>query len=193
MSIAKIVRHFEGLGQAYVDLRDVVSEFRRMMPNDSLRVTAVDLPENIIRGVHYSYTHHPDPASALIPQPVTQIIYSSQQPVCWQRLVVCKELIHVFDDTGIETDQPEEVKELVKQLTGELPTSVKSGNLHWFFDNLAEYQAMAILFPFGLREAINGRGPNIDRDRLATELELPRRVVDMVLSDAWTSLRESIL
>lgn len=193
MAVSKIVRHFEGLGRAYIDMRDVTSEFRRLMPNETIRVTGVDLPSDILRGAHYSYIHRPSIESALLDTKVTQIIYSLQQPIEWQRLVVCKELVHVFDDTGIETDQPTEVIELVKQLSGEIPKSIKTGGLHWFFDGLAEYQAMAILFPFGLREAINGKGQTVDKDRIAYELELPVRVVDFVLSDAWKSLRESML
>jgi len=191
MSISPLVRHFEGLGKVPIQLPDVVAEFRRRLPNSTIRVTGVNLPFSVLRGAHYNYVHTPHKDGTLLPVDVTQIIYSVQQPIEWQKLVVCKELIHVFDDTGIETDQPDEVIELVKKLSGELPKTIKSGGLQWFFDELAQYQAMAILFPFGLREAINGK--KADPEAIAKKLELPIEAVNFVMADAWKTLRDTIL
>lgn len=196
VSIPNLIRHFEALGRIPVSMNDVIDEFRRSILDAGLRVKAVNLPANVLRGTHYRYHHEPSsPESALLAGPIAMVIYSSQQPLEWQRLVCCKELIHVLDSPAVRTSGKSEVIQLGDKLTDKTRHYQGAADLQWFFDDLAIYQALAMLFPFSLREEIMGayNAGKVTDEMLAEAVQIPVKYVRTVMSDGWKLLRESIL
>ncbi|SCB33881.1 hypothetical protein GA0061101_10810 [Rhizobium lusitanum] len=123
------------------------------------------------------------------------VIYSVQQPLGWQRLVCCKELIHVLDSPAVRTNKKSEVIQLGDKLTDKTRHFKGTADLQWFFDDLAIYQALAMLFPFSLREEIMGAyvAGKVTDEMLAEAAQIPVEYVRTVMSDGWKLLRESIL
>ncbi|WP_141694088.1 hypothetical protein [Rhizobium lusitanum] len=196
MSINKLIRHFEALGRIPVSMTEVIDEFRRSILDAGLRVKGVDLPANVLRGTHYRYHHGPSSdESAILPGPIAMVIYSVQQPLGWQRLVCCKELIHVLDSPAVRTNKKSEVIQLGDKLTDKTRHFKGTADLQWFFDDLAIYQALAMLFPFSLREEIMGAyvAGKVTDEMLAEAAQIPVEYVRTVMSDGWKLLRESIL
>ena len=195
MSVSKLIRHFEGLGKIPVPMNEVVGEFRKKVLTSGLAVKGVNLPANVLRGTHYGYHHEPSEGSIVMPGRMIMVIYSTQQPLRWQRLVCCKELVHVLDSAVVRTSQPHEVVQLGEKLADKSRRYTGSDDLQWFFDDLAIYKALAILFPFGLREEIMGAyiAKRVDDEMLAEAVQLPVEYVRPVMSERWQLLRETIL
>jgi len=196
MSIAKIIRHFEAIGRVPVSVADVLKQVQAVVLDEVVEVRALDRSADKIRGFHYRYHNQPHADSALMPESIAVAAYSIQQPLGWQRLVCCKELIHIFDREPICTSSKEEVVRLGQKLTGESHFEKVDGeNIQWFFDEIAKYQALAILFPFGLREELLAIKPPEKHDLAAISdvVQLPIEMVYTVMSDKWPLLREGIL
>ncbi len=195
MSVSQLIRHFEALGRIPVPMQEVVDAFRKSLLDSGLQVKGVNLPANVLRGTHYRYHHEPSSGSAVMPGKMAMVIYSVQQDLGWQRLVCCKELIHVLDSSVVRTETKDDVIQLGHKLTEKDRRYKESGDLQWFFDDIAKYQAVAMLFPFGLREEVMGAytAKRISDEMLAEAVQIPEEYVRTVMSDHWKLLRESIL
>lgn len=196
MSIAKIIRHFEGIGKVPISLEDVLKQIKTVVLDEKVEIKGVDEPADVLRGFHYRYYVPPHPDSALMPERVAVAAYSLQQPLAWQRLVCCKELIHIFDREPICTSSREQVVRLGQKIAGgDKFEEVNGENIQSFFDELAKYQALAILFPFGLREEIIGlyQRHELSVERISEWVQLPPEMTRIVLSEGWLLLRESLL
>jgi len=102
----------------------------------------------------------------------------------------------LFDGAPVRTESKEDVVRLGQKITGQGQVEKLSPHyLQWFFDELAKYQALAIMFPFSLREEVNGSyaAGKVTDDMLAEALSIPVEYVRIVMHDAWKALRESIL
>ena len=194
MSISQIIRHFEALGRAPIEITDVLKQIQSVVLDERVEIEGYNRPATKLRGYHHRYHIPPHPDSALMPERVAVAAYSVQQENGWQRLVCCKELIHIFDREPIRTSSKDEVVRLGHHIGGgEKFDKIDASNMQGFFDQIAVYQALAILFPFGLREAIVTSGKTIDVPVVANHVDLPMKWVSMVLNDRWPLLRESLL
>lgn len=195
VSVSKIIHHFEALGRIPVPMESVVAEFRKYILDSGLRVKGVNLPANILRGTHYRYTHEPTPGSALGPAKMAMAVYSLQQSEAWQRLVCCKELIHILDSSAVTTRTPEDVTRLAEKLADKSQKFGGADDLQWLFDEMAQYQALAILFPFSLREEVMDvyKAGKLSAAKLAAAVQLEEEHVILVMSDRWKLLRETLL
>lgn len=194
LSVPRLIRHFEGLGRVPVDVADVLAQVRKMLPGEMIEVEGVDLPANQLRGAHYRYFIDPLEGSALGPQSVTKVLYSTRMDQGYQRLVAVKELIHVFDVDPARTRGREEVVRLGQKLC-KFDHKISNGGLQAFFDELAKFQALAILFPFGLREEVMDKysAGAVTAAQLGSQLGIPQYYAEVVMQELWEPLRESLL
>ncbi len=196
MSIGRVVRHFEASGKLPVDILEVLEQVRSHVPDERIRLKSVNVDPTRLRGGCWRYRYKIDDGSILMPIQCSTIVYSAQMDLRWQRLVACKELIHVLDPDPITTSKMEDVVHLAETLASATgPVRPAANNLQTFFDQLAKWQATTILFPFGFREEIlpyvaDGR---VDVATLSEWTQLPTECVQVVLSDAWEPLREVVL
>lgn len=67
--------------------------------------------------------------------------------------------------------------------------------LQCFSTSSQKWKALAILFPFGLREELLAKKPRDqwDRDTMAAAVEIPTEYVTVALSPLWITLREDII
>jgi hypothetical protein len=196
MSIGRVVRHFEGSGKVPVDINDVLALVRELVPTLKIKVRGVNVDPSKLRGTCYRYAI--DDAKILLPQQVAYIVYSRQMEPEWQRLVCCKELVHILEPDPIWTSTKEKVLHLAERVIRPLdvtPAGLNPNSIGAVFDQLAKWHAMAILFPFGLWEEalpLVKKG-KVTAEQVADWVELPVDHVAFVLSDEWKAVRETLL
>jgi hypothetical protein len=141
-----------------------------------------------LRGMYLQYTTRPGVYAA--PELETLIIYPSNEPPEWQRMICAKELIHVCDGKSARTNSAQEVDDLIDKLLGPLSTDDYGlADLMASVDRIALYQALAILFPWGAREIALAKIANgVTEQQIASWAELPMSLVKLVLSEAWAEL-----
>ncbi len=194
MSIGKIVRHFEGLGKVPVDIKDVLALVRSMVTTVEIRVRRVDVDLNKLKGNCYRYQI--DDAAVLVPRQIAMIVYNKRLDPFDQRLVCCKELVHLVDPDPIMTSKKDQVVHLAENVIKKpkpAGVNIPLKDLQVFYDLLAKWHALAILFPFGLYEELKPKAVTLDYDKLSKEVELPREYVEFMMTDEWAAMRETIL
>lgn len=198
MAIGRVVRHFEGIGKVPVDLKDVVALVRELVPGETIRVRGVNVAPNKLKGTCYRYAI--DDSKILVPRQVSYIVYSNQLDPYWQRLVCCKELVHILDPNPILTTTKEKVVSLIERVRKDLAdnhalTRTDSNAFAALFDQIAKWHAMAISFPFGLWEEIAPKvtSGEFTAEQVADWVELPLDHVRAVLDPEWKAVRESLL
>ena len=196
MSIGKIVRHFEGIGKVPVDPNDVLAEVRGLVGDIlTIKVRGVEVDPDRLRGNCYRY--QVDDSGVLLPKQIAMVVYNKRLHPFEQRLVFVKELAHLLDPTPIHTSKKEQVIYLAEELI-KSPTPVGKvalNDLQVFYDLLAKWHALAILFPFGLWEELmpKAEAKTLDLEKLSEAVELPKEYVEFLMTKAWRTMRETIL
>jgi len=198
MSIGKVVRHFEAIGKVPVDINDVLALVREICPDEKIRVRGVDIDPGRLKGNCYRYKIPPQTGSSLMPVQCSLIVYSTRMSTFEQRLVCCKELVHIVNPDPIVTRTSAEVVHLAERVTKKIilkPGQTTSNDIQVFLDHLAVWHAVAILVPFGIREELLAAKSidQINLDAVAEALEIPRDYVKTALGPSWALMRETIL
>jgi hypothetical protein len=195
MSLGQVIRHFEALGRVPVELPEVISEFRRIVIDERIDVHGLDISPDYLKGAHFRFRRPALPGSALVDEPIVKVMYSTQLDIGQQRLVCCKELIHVFDREPLLTNRVEEVVRLGHELANGKGKFSPKNDIKTTFDLLAKWQATAILFPFSLYETYLPafQAGKVTIDQVAEWTQLPTDLVAVVMTDEWKALRESVL
>jgi hypothetical protein len=161
MKIKSLVAHFSAQETVPIEIDQVIDQLRIMGVEAEIYYWAADINKDILRGqiTHWDY---PDNNGTL--HPVVDIDYSKHLSIDWQRLVICKELLHILDIDAARVNTPEKVKHLINRivLPPELSESAKDG-LCVISDKFAVYQSVAILFPNAARKLLK---PDFDAQRL---------------------------
>lgn len=196
MSISALIRHFEAMGSVPVDAQDVFTELLVHILDEKVSIHGVDLTQFALRGLHFRYHIPPIKDSVLMPERNVMVLYDTSQTIDWQRLTICKELVHVFDREPIWSQGREKIVRLASSLCNQpVPSKADETNLDVFFDRLGLYQALAILFPFSLREQLIEKYKSgiLDINKVAEIVSLPPQYVNIVMTEHWPDLRETIL
>lgn len=193
MPIQFIIKHFEKQTGDVVWIEDVHSVVESYLSNVTIVHRAVDVPADDIRGMFVGRRIIPEPdESILVPLLQMTILYSSQQSNEYQRLVLCKELLHCLDEDDVKTAILEEAVALCDHLTNGEDTIEPKGNseIQAMMDEFAKFQALAILFPMRIRRGFETSfdAKEITAEQIAEKVKLPVEYVKMVMSDAWPRL-----
>jgi hypothetical protein len=107
----------------------------------------------------------------------------------WQRLVCCKEMLHILDPVG--TCKPDDVEALVGKiiLPADLQDPFTDGS-HALADRVTITYATAILFPIAARQIFLPlyNDKKIDLVMIARAMEIPVRSAAIVMSDLWPEI-----
>ena len=197
MSARKVSQHFDGLGKVPVDVQDVLNWINAHLPDDVIKIHGIDVAPDQLRGGIVSTTEkiEPLPGSAIKPWREHRIAYSTQMSPEMQRLVVCKELLHVFEPPTVQTDDPEKVLALAQALRPEEGAESGMGAAAATADNISQWNAITVLFPYGYWEvcvkAFKERTMTLEQ--IAETLEMPPSYVAVTLKDNWPKLRDLFL
>jgi hypothetical protein len=192
MSAKNLIQKFSKLDYLPVEIDLVIGELRDLGIKDEIYpFWDPNLDPNILRGYikHDEYTL-PDGTS----RRVAEITYAKMGHE-WERLVGCKELLHLLDPEGQRVWQPEDVERLVEKiiLPPDLVDPVKDGP-HALIDRVAITYAVATLFPFDARQVLMPAytAKKLTLADIEVMAELPRRYVALVMSDEWDLIHRII-
>ncbi len=115
-----------------------------------------------------------------------------------QRVICCKELMHLFDGEVSLTRTPEDVSDLVDGVL-DLSKALSSGPLtttnQTLLDHMALLMALAVLFPHEIRDdfiAAHDSGRMSVGD-IAEEFDIPASCIPTLLNKAWDATRAILL
>ncbi len=159
------------------------------------------LNPNVLRGdiKHWDYPfpteENPTDATPMITVRCADITYSTQEPPDWQRLICCKELLHVLDPAFSRVASRDQVERLIEKVI--LPPDLQdpfTDGIHAVSDRVAATYAAAVLFPMGARNILHPHvGKRLKLEKVAEMAELPLRYVALVMSDFWPEIHECIV
>lgn len=104
----------------------------------------------------------------------SDIYYSSELNICWERFVCCKEMLHIFDLKNEMASNKGDVKKLLTDITSPLPPDHKNISLQLITEHICEFITIEVLFPKSLRDKIS---PYYENGKLsAYEIALLARI-----------------
>ena len=194
MSLEKLLDHFEYVRELPVEIPEVADVLKSLGIQDEITFCPDEsIDDTILRGLYYQYTRSDKPYS----EPVfcSLIVYSSKISKEWQRLVACKEMMHILDVGSEKTHTLEGLDGLLNRLLG--PLSSEDADIFDIMatrDRLAIYQAIPLLFPEGARlDAIERVESGVlTIQDVADRACLPLRFVALALTKEWPELIKDI-
>jgi hypothetical protein len=190
MSAKKLLAHFGSQTHLPVKLQSVLTKIKQHSGNQRFVFAPFEEDETLLGGMinRWSVTLGWDDEPTII----NKIFYNRRMPPEMQRLVVCKETLHVFDPSVAITDSEADVDDLIKHMS-RWPLDLSPTPAE-FEDRLVTFQALAILLPWGAREALL----SIPKERRPSETEiaalarLPVGYTALVMSEEWPTTYQMI-
>jgi hypothetical protein len=206
MTFHKLVQLFEAETNLPIELPDIMSAIASLGIQDEIYCIPRDIDPGRLWGMvyqfkgghvekaRYSKTVYGDPVFLAV------IIYNQNAPPHWQRLICCKELIHLLDANIERPTTAEQVVQLAEKLVGPMATEdFGFADFAAAKDKLALYQALIILFPDKAREealeaiASNKMPRGEAIKRIVRRTALPEQAVEMVLHEGWPALKKDLM
>ncbi|HTK35669.1 MAG TPA: hypothetical protein VL358_10355 [Caulobacteraceae bacterium] len=201
MAIGELIGEYATRRAAPVDVNDVVASLRNRGIKDEVYFFPVDIDHEKLRG---QFVHWDEPADFEYPTDQTKAVMKSVAGVYyaksltddWARLVCCKELLHILDPEHWRASSPEDVERLTAKIV--LPPEYQDGlndGLPTVSDRIGILQAMAVLFPWASREIlVKARmAGRVSPSEVARLVDLPQRYTDLVMSEMWPSMYQSLI
>ena len=183
-----LIGHFSHVTELPVELDEIVERAIRTGIQDEILLTPDDYKDpKILRGVFAQYKR----VTGVYRDPdfVTDIAYSSRLPQEWQRVVVAKELVHLFDTECGKTGTQDEVAQLLDDLAKPLG-DYGLGDFQALTDRFALYRSLPLLLPEAAldeaRRAVR-EGSKTVQD-VAEWSCLPVEIVMLMLGEVWGKL-----
>jgi hypothetical protein len=193
MSIKKLIDFFSTFSIFPVELNDVrdqiVEEYK---VSDEIEFLTVDVDMAALRGLHYRYQKK-DAVGKIATHSL--IIVNKNLPIEEQRVVGCKEMIHILDEKMFRTSTPDAVALLASRLlTTPVAADFGAADLAVIKDQWAEYQALAVLFPEEARDELTTlyNAGKISLAEVSSRLVLPQDKVAFVMTTDWPKLLEAL-
>lgn len=149
---------------------------------DEIFYTAVELDDKISLG-HIKQTRIPKGVYDRDPNWVTQIRYSNKLNVCWQRIVCCKELMHIFDSPEECVNNEEKFAKLLAEL--ESPPLSADASPMFLSEQKTKWMALAVLCPLPFRDYFLPLWENGDLSTydVALALRIPEVAVPSIMGE----------
>jgi hypothetical protein len=190
VSVKKLIKEFSKIETLPVEVSSVVDAIRSMGVKDEIYYFwDTNLNPEILRGyIKHDQYPQPDGTEKL----VAEITYAKMGHE-WERLVCCKELLHVIDPPSERTWKREDVDRLVSKITlpPDMADPFKDGK-HTLNDRVAITYAVAMLFPFAARQILMPayQAKKFTLADIEEIAELPRRYVATVMSETWDEVQK---
>lgn len=195
MSLKKLIALFSYHTKLPVKIEDVVDQVVEMGIQDNITYVGVDYDVGVLRG---QFVRLSSVRLGVYADPVyfAEIYYARNQGMDWQRLVVCKELVHLFDSPEAATKTEAELIHLMEMiaLSPELQFQ-KDDGFKVLTDKLATLYAIAILFPKDARDALMQpyKQGLMSAGDIARAVEIPERYIRLAMSDGWEKIYETLM
>jgi len=113
VSIKDTIEHFSKRETAPIELDAVVEQLRSIGVTEEIYYWTCDIDSDILRA---RLTHWDWPDNDGTKHLVVDIEYSKHLPIEWQRLVVCKELLHILDADSVRVSTPAAIHHLINRI-----------------------------------------------------------------------------
>ncbi len=112
-----------------------------------------------------------------------------------ERLVSCKELLHILDPKSCRASSPEAVHALINKIALRADLVEPFAPNDHASDRVAVLEALAVLFPLAARNYLVPyyKADEISLAEIADRAELPESYVAYALSDAWPEIHRILL
>lgn len=184
------------MGGAPVDIEDDLIPFLRDGGlRDELYYWPVDVDDTSLRGklVHWEPWDYMNDWAEDFERPrlCGDIYVSNRLDIPWQRVIATKELLHVLDPPENRVAATEEVERLVRRIVLPLGSELAS-DYKTLTDTMGLYDALAVLFPWRVREALMSRylDGSLPDKVIAEYVEIPLQYVRLVMSETWPTVYE---
>lgn len=193
LTIADVIRHFSIRAEVPVEVDEVVELFVSTGIKDHIFFWSIESDVEILRGKmkHWEY---PTPDGAIVS--CLDVDISKNLDERWQRLVSCKELLHLLDPLGARVSDASTYGRLVEKVI--LPANLQdpfTDGHQVNSDRVAELQATAVLFPIAARELLHGpyQAKKLSIEDIVRLVDLPPRYVAYVMSDVWEGIHDMLI
>jgi hypothetical protein len=180
--LKELVRHFESAGELPVEIHEIVDYIRSKGIVEQINFyPSATMNAEVVIGVLDRYT-----LDGPGPREIADIYYPATLPPTSQRIVQAKELMNVCDNGGQAAATPENVVQLVKEMTAP-PGLTATPTEPTVSDQLALTWAMFVLFPKPLRETLlpQVRAGKATAAEIAKLTAVPEIFMPWLLSDSY--------
>jgi len=186
MLISKLVTEFSTRVHLPVDVNDVVSFFVSNGIQDDIEFIGVDLDEQILLGSIKRFRRRDGLYGDVVN--CANIYYDRAATPDWKRFITCKELIHLADPKWAQSLDADAIMKLLTKIG--LPPGMQDAandGLNTNFDRVAEYVALAVLFPWDARSVLQApfKSGNINLDDIARLADIPKKYASLAMHESW--------
>ena len=189
MEAHDLLKAFEGQTKLPVDVNDVLAVLRNAGHADNVAFIGADLDPDILQGAIKIWHARPTPYGD--PERMVNIYYHRGHSKDWQRMVSCKELLHLIDPEWAWTGDADAINKLADEigLPPEMQDPFKQ-DAKTNVDRVAELRAAALLLPI---EARNVMLPYYEDGKLsiadiARQADIPRKYAGIVMHKSWADI-----
>lgn len=184
-----VFNHFSCHTRLPVLLDHVIEHILESKVVDRVDIHPLDIDPTILKGFCIVFDERPH--NSINHHRVAWIGYSSQLSREEQRLVVCKELLHVYDRDNEAAGTQAQVSDLIEEIV--LPPTAKQG-IPALNDRSNIMLALAVMLP---RDAMDELRPKVESGEItiatvAKLAALPEPWVRVVFSPAWPKVMEAL-
>jgi hypothetical protein len=189
MNFADLYRQSNTLTTSVTPLRVLIDIVKSQhLRVGDVEIWACDLNEDISLGHMIYRKDRSSPYDEPYDVPVIRV--SKKLNRCWRRIVCCKELMHVFDDSAAQTSDGGKFLKLLKELEGRNNILPGDASAMLLSERHTEWMALIVLCPPRLRAMFEGQYKKTIDDRdIAEKVKIPECMIPAVMGDYyWRAL-----
>jgi hypothetical protein len=186
MLVTKLIKEFSTRTVLPIDVNDVVKFFAENGVQDEIEFIGVDLDPDILLGQAKRFVRR----DKLYGDPIfcTNVYYHRGASRDLQRIICCKELLHIPNPNWAMVKTKDEVYRQAEKIG--LPPGLQdvwNDGAAVNLDRLAEFQAIAVLFPMAARNALVAplRNGALTLDDIARIADIPKGYASVAMSAQW--------
>ena len=192
--LRELIKYFEDRTELPVEVEDIAAAIIKLGFQDNIHFFDISADLSRIRGTFYQFWYRPGVYAD--PLMITLVPYNKNDSLEWQRIVCCKEMMHIFDSDLERTDTKEEVPEFLDKILG--PLSTDDYGVADFMaakDKVAMYQCLPLLLPSAAiqiaRQAVADEILTIED--VARKASMPASLVGIMLEKEWDTLNGIVI
>jgi hypothetical protein len=195
MSFRKLVEHFQSFANLPIEVDDVRDWIQNHCREDQIVLYLTGMDPVSLRGWIVRYRQRPAVYAPL--EDIAEIHISEGMPLPWQRLVACKEMIHLLDHTGVHVRTWDALDRLIQDVLGSRlnPGQAATMSLPGMIDNLALVKALFVLCPLDIIKTLRPAyaAGTVSTSAVAKIFEIPDDYVALIMDPAFDTLMDLII
>lgn len=193
-AIRQLINHFEDMIELHVEPDDVRKWIIEHGFCDEVTFYYVDTDPKLFNGLFIERHLIGTKATGVYSEPLIcrEIFICKNAPDDERRLTEVKELLHILDRKEEHTSKYGQIEALIEYAATHLELPNEDGGIS---DAFAEYRALAILFPWEVRNLLKPAydAKKISSDEIADLAKVPEIYIRLAMSERWEAAYEGLL